>query len=165
MHKIQGVVATLTVSVLVTSVDLASAQATAFDATVENHIVRPVGCPDGAYLCGDVDIDGFGPAEFRWYLVSFEPTSPSCGNYTAVLTFTLGDGSTLTLDETGTDCGPGNSFSSYPPHSYGQPQTADGSWEVQDGTGVFVGLTGSGTNTVHISGARLVATYTGTLEP
>jgi hypothetical protein len=41
--------------------------------------------------------------------------------------------------------------------------TADGEWVVQDGTGVFAGRTGSGTNTLHITGARLSATYTGTL--
>ena len=36
------------VSVLVASVGLASAETTAFDASVKNHIQRPVGCPDGA---------------------------------------------------------------------------------------------------------------------
>jgi hypothetical protein len=163
MRKLLIVFAMLIVTVLAASVGLASAQTTAFDANVENHIQRPVGCPDGAYLCGDADIAGFGSAEFRWYLVSFDPVSQSCGDYTAIVTLTLGDGSTLTLDEAGTDCGPGQSFSSYPPHSYGQPQTAGGEWVVQDGTGVFAGLTGSGANSLRITGARLTATYTGTL--
>jgi len=149
--------------VLVASAGRASAQTTAFDASIENQILRPVGCPDGAYLCGDADIAGFGSARFRWYLVSFEPTSETCGNYVATVTLALGDGSTLTLDEAGTDCSPGNSFSSYPRHSYGQPQSADGNWVVQGGTGVFAGLTGSGTNTLRITGARLTAKYTGTL--
>ena len=164
MRKSSTVFAIFVVSLLVASEGLASAQTTAFDASVRNQILRPAGCPDGAYLCGDTDIGGFGPAEFRWYLVSFEPISKACGDYTAIVTLTLGDGSTLTLDEAGTDCGPGNSFSSYPPHSYGQPQTAGGKWVVQDGTGVFAGLTGSGMNTLHITGARLTATYSGTLE-
>jgi hypothetical protein len=164
MGKLSIVFAIFITTVLVASVGFASAQTTAFDARVKNEIQRPVGCPDGAYLCGDTDIDGFGPAEFRWYLISFEPISEACGNYTAIVTLTLGDGSTLTLDEAGTDCGPGNSFSSYPPHSYGQPQTADGKWVVLNGTGVFTGLTGSGMNALHITGARLTAMYTGTLE-
>jgi hypothetical protein len=163
MRKVLIVFAMLVVTVLVASVGLASAQTSVFDANVEDQIRRPVGCPDGAYLCGDADIAGFGPAEFRWYLVSFDPISQSCGDYTAIVTLTVGNGSTLTLGETGTDCGPGYSFSSYPPHSYGQPQTADGTWVVQDGTGVFAGLTGSGTSTLHVTGARLTALYTGTL--
>ena len=75
----------------------------------------------------------------------------------------MGDGSTLTLGEAGTDCSPGNSFSSYPPRSYGQPQTAGGTWVVQDGTGVFTGLTGGGVNTLRITGARLGAMHIGTL--
>ena len=163
MRKMSIVVGMLAVGVLLTSASLASAQTTTFDAKVKNQIQRPVGCPDGAYLCGRADVAGFGPAEFRWFLVSFEPVSQSCGDYTATVTFTLGDGSRLTLDEAGTDCSPGNSFSSYPLHSYGQPQTANGNWVVHDGTGVFAGLAGSGTNTIQISGAHLTASYTGTL--
>ena len=152
------IVATILVLSVAANVGLASAQTTAVDVSVEDQIQRPVGCPNGAYLCGDADIVGFGSAEFRWYLVSFEPVSQSCGDYTAIVTLTLGDGSTLTLDEAGTDCGPGQSFSSYPAHSYGQPQIADAEWVVQDGTGVFAGRTGSGTNTLHITGARITAT-------
>lgn len=163
MRKPSIILAISAVSVLVSTVGLASAQATAFDASVTDQIQRSVGCPDGAYLCGDADIDAFGPAAFRWYLVSFEPISQSCGDYTAIVTLTFGDGSTLTLGEAGTDCGPGNSFSSYPPRSYGQPQTAGGTWVVQDGTGVFAGLTGGGVNTLRITGARLGAMYIGTL--
>jgi len=124
MRKPSIILAISAVSVLVATVGLASAQATAFDASVTDQIQRSVGCPDGAYLCGDADIDAFGPAAFRWYLVSFEPISQSCGDYTAIVTLTLGDGSTLTLGEAGTDCGPGNSFSSYPPRSY---------WPAADG--------------------------------
>lgn len=42
---------------------------------------------------------------------------------------------------------------------------ADGrrEWLVQDGTGVFAGLTGGGVNTLRITGARLAAMYIGTL--
>lgn len=165
MKKSSGkVICILLGSVLMLSVRIASAETTTFDAMVKNQIQRPVGCPDGAYLCGEAVVAGFGPAEFRWFLVSFEPVSASCGDYTAIVTFTLRNGSMLTLDEAGRDCGPGNSFSSYPLHSYGQPQTANGSWVVRDGTGAFTGLTGSGTNTLRITGAHLTAAYTGVLE-
>jgi hypothetical protein len=164
MRKLWIVAAMLVTSSVLASAGLASARTTTFDASVKNHIQRAVGCPDGAYLCGKATIAGFGSAEWRWFLVSFEQASESCGDYTATVTFTLADGSRLTLDEAGRDCSPGNSFSSYPLHSYGQPQTANGNWVVQQGTGVFAGLTGSGTNTLRITGAHLTATYTGVLE-
>jgi hypothetical protein len=154
----------LTGSLLLATAGTASAQTTPFNAEVKNKIQRPEGCPDGAYLCGDAVIAGFGPAQFRWFLNSFEPVSQSCGDYTATVTFRLADGSTLTLDEAGRDCSPGNSFSSYPPHSYGQPQEASGTWEVQSGSGQFDGMSGSGTNTLRINGADFRATYTGALE-
>jgi hypothetical protein len=153
----------LAASVLLVSASTASAQTTAFNAEVKNKIQRPEGCPNGSYLCGDAAIAGYGPAQFRWYLNSFEPVSQSCGDYTATVTFTLADGSTLTLNEAGRDCSPGNSFSSYPLHSYGQPQTANGAWNVQNGSGQFAGMSGSGTNTLRINGADFRATYSGAL--
>ena len=159
-----ALVLTLASSLLLATAGTASAQTTTFNAEVKNKIQRPEGCPDGAYLCGDAAIAGFGPAQFRWFLNSFEPVSQSCGDYTATVTFTLADSSTLTLDEAGRDCSPGNSFSSYPLHSYGQPQEASGTWVVQDATGQFAGMTGSGTNTLRIRGADFRATYTGTLD-
>ena len=162
MRKPATVVAMFIVSLAVSAAML-TAQTVPFEARIADQIQRPVGCSDGAYLCGEAVIDGFGAAEFRWYLVSFEPVSQSCGDYTAIVTLTLEDGSTLTLAEAGTDCGPGNSFSAYPPHSYGQPQAAHGEWTVQEGTGAFEGVSGNGTNSVRITGARLTAEYIGTL--
>jgi hypothetical protein len=63
---------------------------------------KPVGCPDGAFGYGDAVIAGFGTAKYSFFLTSFEPISQSCGDYTATTTFTLTDGSTLTLDDVGT---------------------------------------------------------------
>ena len=65
----------------------ASAQTTGFDAKVLGHITRPSeGCPEGASLCGQAAIDGFGSAEYSFTITSFEPTCDACGDYTAAVT-------------------------------------------------------------------------------
>jgi hypothetical protein len=98
-------------------------------------------------------------------VTSFEPTSEACGDYTATTTFTLGDGSTLTLDESGVVCGPDHSFLEGPLFtSYGNPRAFSASWEVQGATGQFAGMTGRGADTGLTAGAAFKATYRGTLE-
>jgi hypothetical protein len=143
----------------------ALAQTTSFNAEIKGHAPAPRGCPDGASLCGDGTINGFGPAQYRLFITSFEPTSERCGDYTATTTFTLQDGSRLTLDETGEACGVGRRFFTGGERSYGSPRTHNGSWEVQGATGRFAGRTGSGTAAAHFAGAHISATYTGTLQP
>jgi hypothetical protein len=140
------------------------AETISFYAKVKGQVKKPVGCQDGAFGCGETTIDGFGSAEYLFFLTGFEPTSSSCGDYTAIATFTLADGSTLTLDEAGTVCGPGNSFFSTSGANWGNPIDASGTWVVQDGTRQFSGMTGSGTDTIHNAGAHASAIYTGTLE-
>lgn len=145
----------------------ASAQ-TAFRAEIEGKQQKSegtaTGCADGAQACGSATIDGYGLAEYRLFLASFQPTSDSCGDYTATATFTLQDDSTLTLDETGTVCGPGKSFYATPPFSWGNPSDASGSWQVQSGAGQFAGMTGNGTDDLHSAGSRFRGNYAGTLD-
>jgi hypothetical protein len=140
----------------------AAAQTTDFSADIKGHTQLPVGCPDGAQLCGDASIDGFGAATYRFFLISIQPTGEPCREYTARASFTLADGSTLTLIEAGVGCGTGKTF--LKGNGYGAPRRATGSWEVQDATGQFAGMTGTGDLTRHFAGAHLSSTYTGTLE-
>jgi hypothetical protein len=149
-------------SLLVTHAAFARAQDVGFDAVVKGKIQRPLGCPDGAYLCGDAVIFGLGLAQYRWFLNSFAPLSDSCGEYTATVSLTLED-SSLFMDEGGFACSPGNSVSSDPPISCGQPTDASGSWEVISGPGEFARMTGGGANTLKVTGADFRATYAGML--
>ena len=144
----------------------ASVRSTVFTVDIEGKLRRPDGtCPDGAFRCGQGEIDGYGSAEWRFYIASFAPSSESCGDYTAIVTFTLSDGSTLTLDEAGTVCGPGKSFFATPGFSWGNPDEAIGAWEVQSGTGQFSSVTGgTGTNHARSAGAPMRALYAGTLD-
>lgn len=138
----------------------AAAQTTDFTAEIKGHAQV---CPDGAQLCGDAIIEGFGAATYRFFLVSIQPTGEPCRDYTATARFTLADGSTLTLAEAGVGCGTGKTFFKGRPGN-GNPRRASGSWEVQDATGQFAGQTGVGDLTRHFAGAHLSSTYTGTLE-
>lgn len=124
----------------------------------------PTGCQDGAQACGSGPIEGYGQAEYRFYVDSFAPSSDSCGDYVGTVTFTLGDGSRLTLDEQGTVCGPGRSFYATPRHSWGNPSHAQGRWQVRNGTGRFEGLSGDGTDELHSAGARTRAKYLGAVS-
>lgn len=142
----------------------ASTQSIDFNAEVEGQVKKPTGCPEGAFACGGTTLAGFGSAEFLYYLTGGVPTSNECVDYTADAIFILTDGSRLVLDESGAACGPGNSFFNTPPHSWGNPTEVEGSWTVAETTGQFSGLTGSGTNSAHSTGAHLSAVYEGTLE-
>ncbi len=138
--------------------------ATAFNAEIKGKVTRPEGCPDGAAGCGNAAIDGFGSGQYLFFITGFTPISDSCGEYTAIVTFTLADDSTLTLAENGTVCGPGNSFFSTTGKSWGNPIDGSGAWIVQDATGQFAGMTGSGTDEFEQAGANFKAIYTGTLD-
>jgi hypothetical protein len=113
------------------------AETITFYAEIKGQMIKPVGCQDNAFGCGKATIDRFGSAGYLLFQTEFEPTSRSCGDYTAVVTFTLADGSTLTLDKSGTVCGAGNSFFSTSGHNWGNPIEASATWIVQDGTGQF----------------------------
>ena len=159
------VLAMLGSAMLLATTGAASAQTTHFSAKVKGHITKPsAGCPGGADLCGQAAIDGFGSAQYLLFVTSFLPTSEACGDYTATTTFTLGDGSTLTLDESGVVCGPDHSLLKGPLFtSYGNPRAFRATWEVRGATGQFAGMTGSGADTGLTAGAAFNATYSGTL--
>ncbi|TCN32118.1 hypothetical protein EV644_12728 [Kribbella orskensis] len=140
----------------------AVAQTTDFSAEIKGQQQLPVGCPDGAQLCGDAIIEGFGTAQYRFFLISIQLTGDPCRNYTATARFTLADGSTLTLAEAGVGCGTGKTF--FKGNGYGNPRRASGTWEVQDATGQFAGMTSIGDVTRHFAGAHLSSTYTGALD-
>lgn len=137
-----------------------------FSAEVKGPMPKPFGCPGGALGCGTAVVEGFGRATYLFTLTSLQSTSQSCADYTATVTFTVEDGSSLTLNESGTWCGPGKTSPEIlPGGSYGNPLSASGSWQVQSGTGCFAGVTGSGTDTLRSAGAHLQATYTGVIAP
>jgi hypothetical protein len=142
----------------------AAAQTTDFSAETKAGVPKPVGCPEGANLCGDAIIKGLGTAQFRLFVRTFQITSEPCGDYTATATFTLADESRLTLAEDGVACGMGKTFFKGSEKSFGNPFRASGTWEVQDATGQFAGSTGIGSATRHVAGAHYSGTYTGTLE-
>jgi hypothetical protein len=158
----------LSSGLLLLAAGAASAQTSEFNVGVIGHITRPEStttCPEGASLCGQADIDGFGPAEYAISFLTTEFISDACLNYTAIATFTLRDGSTLTLDESGVACGTDGSFLKGPIFlAYGHPRYWSGTWDVQAGTGQFAGMTGSGADAGLTAGAAVHATYSGTLE-
>ena len=145
-----------------------------FDAQVEGTTPRPEPCPDGAFICGTATIAGIGSGEYRFFLTSLNPVPDACvdpsgshtgGAYTATITFSLGDGSQLTLSEVGVVCGPGLSLTAPGgARSFGNPVDGSGKWEVKDATGQFAGLTGEGTDDFHSAGAQFRAAYIATLK-
>ena len=142
----------------------ASAQ-TDFNAKINAHISPHALCPDGVFVCGIATIAGFvTPAEYRLYVTSIRPPTKSCGkstgsvDYGATATFTLPDGSMLTLDESGLACSPGESFPTGG-ISFGNPRTFYGNWTVQSARGEFSGITGNGTDTGLSAGGVSHFTY------
>ena len=123
-------------------------------------------CSDGSFTCGQASIAGFGSASYSFALDSFAPISSSCGEYHATVLFVLADGSTLTLSESGTVCGPGGSFIGVPAPggSFGNPVEGAGAWVVENGTGEFAGMTGSGTDEFLSAGANFIARYWGVVN-
>jgi len=148
-----------------------TSSAAAFDVQVRGHLTRPqMFCPSGATLCGTAYIEGYGNAEYGWFLFDISGPSGSCGphsglfDYRALVRFTLPDGSTLTLQEVGTLCSAGNSFPTGGLNSYGNPRFFDAYWQVVSATGQFAGLTGNGTSRGIFAGAAVDIRYGGTLN-
>ena len=131
-----------------------------FQAGVSGHTPKPMPCPNGEFFCGTANTN-LGPAVWTFTLTSL--TVSTCDSYTATVTFTLADGSTLLLDENGTACGPGKSnLSNAAGNSYGHPGDAAGNWTVQSADGKFSGTTGTGTDALRFAGAHVSGSYTGT---
>ena len=149
---------------LVTQPDLnGSLTTTSFHAAIRGPMTKPVGCASGITSCGSVEISAFGSGQFSFTITSFVRTPPSCATYDADVVFSLSDGSTLTLAESGTVCGPGMSFIPQPAPggSYGNPVNGEGSWTIVGATGQFAGLTGTGTSRFDQAGAAIRGTYVG----
>jgi hypothetical protein len=144
----------------------ASAQVVGFQASVTGLAPKPKPCPDSNF-CG-IASTNYGPAAWTWTIISDQEISNTCGVYPggvyeAAVTFVLGDGSTLVLDENGTLCEPGNALSA--PGglvSFGNPFTISGDWTVQSADGQFGSVSGAGTDTLQLAGAQVHGTYTGT---
>jgi hypothetical protein len=154
-----------------TFLGVTSASAAAFDVQVRGHLTRPqMFCPSGATLCGTAYIEGYGNAEYGWFLFDISGPSGSCGphsglyDYKALIRLTLPDGSTLTLQEVGTLCSAGNSYPTGGLNSYGNPLFFDAYWQVVSATGQFSGLIGNGTSRGTFAGAAVDIRYGGTLN-
>lgn len=141
-------------------------------------------------VCADADLSEYGSAKYVFSLTKFqrefcgpdlwepnmsgedvplESTTRGCGNYTGTATFTLQDGSTLTLEEVGSLTGPKRWVTGFPGRLLWWRQTipleGSGTWKVQDATGQFAGVTGSGDHSFDSVGAAdFTATYTGDLN-
>jgi hypothetical protein len=139
----------------------ASAQ-TAFHASITGVTPKPRPCAGGAFLCGSASTN-YGRAAWSLVPISDMQVSNACASYEAAVSFVLGDGSTLVLDENGTACQPGNALSAPGGAvSYGNPFTFNGDWTVQSADGQFGSITGGGTDTLHAAGARVTGTYSQT---
>ena len=164
----------LALSALLTALSLAfagtaSAQ-TSFQVSATSTATLPAGpCSNGAYLCGTANIAGYGAATWNFYVTGGTTVVSPCGSsYTATTYFTLvsDPGSTLVLDEGGSLCGLGHDGAAYLGYfnegskAFGHPFAIVGSWTVDPAsTGQFLGLTGSGTDLVHVAGAHAAGTY------
>ena len=85
----------------------ASAQ-TGFQASIAGIFPKPKPCPAGDFFCGTA-ITNYGSAAWGFAPIQAQQVSNTCTPgpelvYKAVVTFVLGDGSTLVLDENGTSC-------------------------------------------------------------
>jgi hypothetical protein len=137
-----------------------------FHAEFKETFGRAASKPCDHFLCGTGTVEGYGKATSAFDLNDFQPIEGStCGAFTAVRVITLvADDSTLTLDETGQVCFPGNS--SLAPGtevSNGLPALIDGLFVISDGTGVFAGATGAGTDHDRNAGDQGHATLDGTI--
>lgn len=149
------------VSLIESRVAAVNAQS-AFSAVTQGPMTKPVGCAAGVTACGTADISGFGKGSFEFTITAFD-RFPGCGAYDADVVFSLPDGSTLTLAETGTVCGPGGSFIPQPAPggSYGNPVNGTATWTVVAASGQFLGVSGGGTNSFKQAGASLHGEYIG----
>jgi hypothetical protein len=153
--------------VLALALGAPASAATAIQGTFVIHFGRGSGasnapCPSDTF-CGVGKLAGFGPAIDTLDFTSFEEIEgTSCFAVTVTETITLLDGSgTLVLDEAGTFCSPGASGEAPLPPSnqnYGHPATMTTEFTVDTtaSTGVFAGLSGSGTSSFVAAGDTAV---------
>jgi len=151
----------------------AFAEAILFEARLMANIPRFDACGNGVLICGTASMSFFGDAAYTLTIDTLLPQPLACvapsgtstgGAYTATVTFTLPDGSTLTLSEEGLVCGPGASLAAPASwRTYGIPVDGSGRWSVQSATGQFAPFTGGGADSFHTAGADFRVMYIGTL--
>jgi hypothetical protein len=146
-----------------------SASTMPFQASFQEFFGKSTAHPcQGGFACGTGTVAGFGKATSTFNVLDFSGFDPEtgCGTGTFERVITLSDGSTLTLIETGTVCGPGNAaLAPGAARSFGNPTFLNASFTVVGGTGVFEGLTGSGTTTSRLAGESGHTSLSGTLDP
>jgi len=137
-----------------------------FEATFQQHYgagVAPLPCD--VTFCSGGTVAGYGQASGATTITSVAPVPGTyCIEFTATSTITLADGSTLSLDASGTRCPVGGSHDA-PGHliSYGNPITTSGTFTITGGTGVFAGAGGSGTFMASFAGDVQVTKLSGTI--
>jgi hypothetical protein len=159
-------VAGLVVTLVLAALPASAKTTVAFSAEFKETFGRANSKPCSHFLCGVGTVAGFGSATSAFDLTDFAPIEgTNCGNLEGIRVITLAsDGSTLTLDETGTVCFPGqSSFAPGAQMSFGNPADINTTWTVDRGTGVFRGAKGSGTDSDHNSGDEGHASLKGTL--
>jgi hypothetical protein len=137
-----------------------------FHAEFKETFGRAVPKPCEHFQCGTGTVDGYGKATSVLDITDFQPIEgTNCADFTAVRVITLvADGSTLTLDEEGVVCFPGNSaFAPGADVSFGNPARFEASFEITDGSGVFAGATGTGTDHHRDSGDQGHSVLDGTI--
>jgi hypothetical protein len=160
--SITGLIGAVAIASTLAFAATASAQS-GFQAVVTAKDSAPKPCPNGEFLCGTADVANYGPAAWTFSLTSLT-VEGTCDSYAATVTFELADRSALVLNEDGAACGPGQSnLSNASSKSFGHPGDASGNWTVQSADGRFTGLTGSGTDALHLAGAATAGTYSGSL--
>jgi hypothetical protein len=137
----------------------AYAQTVSLNASYTDKFEGPAGhptCPSEGFGCGSGTAAGFG---------AFTDAYSFNGDGTFTRTLTFADGSTLALLETRTVTTPGNSAGPKPPQSRdnGNPGDYRSTWTIADGTGMFAGASGTGTDNFLSAGAIGFGTITGAI--
>ena len=159
MRRIFGLL-TIAFVVALASAGLAGASTTVtwkatFPETFGGPINSPFTCAPGT-SCGSGEVTGLGQAQD---VIVFGACGPNCD----VRTLTFADGSTIVMDETGSNFRtPGNSQPS-PPTSYGNPFLLDLSDTIVGGTGRFAGASGSASGQVKVAGGIAIINLSGTV--
>lgn len=138
----------------------------AFSAEFKETFGRASSKPCNHFLCGVGTVAGYGSATSAFDVTDFAPIEgTNCADLEAIRVITLvSDGSTLTLDEVGTVCFPGQSFFTNGSQvSFGNPADVETTWTVDRGTGVFRNAKGSGTDSGQNGGDQGHSSLTGTL--
>jgi hypothetical protein len=147
-------------ALLLVSAPLAAAQTTdEFEATFRETFGRS-NAPSGVgHIYGTLVTEVF------TFTGATETGDPSCPTVTTGFSvFTFPDGSTITTAEEYLICFPGQARSA--PGglvSYGNPETTTGTFEIVEGTGSFVGVTGDGDITLKAAGDIIIIHYSGTV--